>query len=90
MAKSKSSSRKSQEDEHLTLNQGFVRDSDLEPQGEKVDVMKPGEADRYAEEGKSRQRTGDKDLQGEGNYEAAESYDQAATDFAKKKHSGGR
>ena len=90
MAKSKGSSRKSQEDEQLTLNQGFVKASDLEPQGEQVNIMKPSEVDRYAREAESQQTTQGEDLQGEGNHEAAENYNQAATDFARKKHSGGQ
>lgn len=72
------------EDEKLTLNQGFVKDADLEPEGEKLNVLPPGEIDRLAEEAR-RQIAGEGSvLQGEGNYEAAESYNEAATDFAQR------
>ena len=84
MAKNKPRSRKSQEDEKLTLNQGYVKDSDLEPGSEDVKVMKADEVDRYAEAAKSKNKTPKEGLKGEGDHEAAESYNDAATGFAKK------
>src|SRR5262249_49859102 len=84
MAKSKPHSRKSEEDEKLTLNQGFVRDSDLEPGAEEVKVMTPREVDASAKTAEATSKKKSKDLQGEGNYKAAQSYDRAARDFTKK------
>ena len=84
MAKSKARPRKSQEDEELSLNQGFVKDSDLESKGDDVKIMKSREVDRYAKAAESKNRPRAGAVQGEGDYEAAESYNEAATDFAQQ------
>jgi len=86
MPKSKSKSRKSLEDEKLTVNQGFVKDSDLEPGAEDAKVMGSDEMDKFAKEAESKSKKRGKDLHGEGDSEAAENYNEAATDFTKKHH----
>ncbi|HMV50410.1 MAG TPA: hypothetical protein PLD20_21750 [Blastocatellia bacterium] len=61
--------------------QGFVRQEDLTPEAEDGTVMPPQEIDHHAEKAASGLKKSD-ELQGEGNYEAAQSYNEAATDFA--------
>jgi len=89
MAKSKQAYDKRQEEENRSVNQGFVREEDLQPEADDGQVMKADEVDSYARKAQSGIKTKGDQLQGEGDYEAAESYDQAATDFAQK-HSGGK
>lgn len=89
MAKSKQGFDKRKESENLTLKQGFVRDEDLEPETDGEKLLSPQEVDSYAEKARA-SATGKSDkLQGEGDYEAAQSYDDAATDFARN-HDGGK
>ena len=90
MAKSKQAPDKHQDPENL--KQGFVREEDLRPEGADGGLMTANEADAYAREAESGIRTKGDELQGEGDYEAAESYNEAATDFAQKQsgQKGGR
>jgi hypothetical protein len=71
-----------------TLDQGFVKKEDLNPSAEDQKLMTPEELDLSAEKAESSIRGKDDELQGEGNYEAAKSYTDAAEDFAGRK--GGR
>ena len=89
MAKTKQGFDKREELENLTLKQGFVRDEDLEPGTDERQVTSPREVDSYARKAEANTRGKGDQLQGEGDYEAAESYNDAATDFAQK-HSGGK
>lgn len=73
---------KREQQENTTLKQGFVKDEDLNPNEESKDVMSPNEVDAFARKAQSENRGPDGELQGEGDYEAADSYNQAATDFA--------
>lgn len=67
-----------------TVDQGFVRDKDLRPETEDGKVMPKREVDHYAKKAQSDLGTNGDELQGEGNYEAAQSYNDAATEFARK------
>ena len=82
MAKSKRAFDKPQDSK--TLKQGYVREEDLRPDADDGEVMKAEEVDSYAREAESGIKTKGDQLQGEGDYEAAESYNEAATDFAHK------
>ena len=66
--------------------QGFVRQEDLTPEPEDGKVLSPREVDRHAKKAEAGLNKND-ELQGEGNYEAAQSYNDAATDFARKQDS---
>jgi hypothetical protein len=70
------------------VDQGFVREEDLRPETEDGKVMPKHEVDRYAKKAESSIGTKGDELQGEGDYESAESYNQAATDFAQKQNDG--
>lgn len=76
---------KREQQENTSLNQGFVKDEDLAPDAESKNVMSPDEVDAYARKAQSGNRNQSDGLQGEGDYEAAESYNQAATDFAQER-----
>ena len=67
-----------------TVDQGFVRDKDLRPETEDGKVMPKREVDHYAKKSASDLGSNGDELQGEGNYEAAQSYNDAATEFARK------
>lgn len=75
---------KRQQQENTTLNQGFVKDEDLAPEEQSTNVMTPAEIDTYAQKAGSANKNKSDELQGEGDYKAAESYNEAATDFARK------
>ena len=81
MSKEATAAEKRRQQENLTIKQGFVRDEDLAPE-EEAKVMTPNEVDEFARKAESGNRDRQGKLQGEGDYEAAESYNQAATDFA--------
>lgn len=84
MAQSKQAFDKRQESENRTLNQGYVREEDLQPETDDGKMTTQHEVDSYAEKAKSGIGTKKDELQGEGDYEAAESYNEAATDFTQK------
>lgn len=65
------------------VDQGFVREEDLRQEEENGKVMPQHEVDRYAKKAESNIQNKGDELQGEGDYEAAQSYNDAATDFAK-------
>jgi hypothetical protein len=65
-----------------SLKQGYVRKEDLQPEADDGKVMTADEVDSYAREAESGAKTKGDKLQGEGDYEAAESYNNAATDYA--------
>lgn len=90
MAKSKQAVDKRQDPKNL--KQGYVREEDIRPEANDGEVMTADEVDSYAREAESGIRTKGDELQGEGDYEAAESYNDAATDFAHKQGTkkGGR
>jgi hypothetical protein len=66
------------------VDQGFVREEDLRPETEDGKVMPKHEVDRYAKKAESSIGPKGDELQGEGDYEAGQSYNDAATDFAQK------
>jgi hypothetical protein len=82
MAKSKKAFDQSQDPK--PLKQGYVREKDLQPEASEGGVMTADEVDTYTREAESGIKTKKDELQGEGDYEAAEKYDEAATDFAQK------
>ena len=75
---------KRKQQENRSVNQGFVKDEDLANDENLAEVMSPDEVDTYARKAASESRVKVDKLQGEGDYEAAENYDNAATDFAQK------
>jgi len=85
MAKSKQAFDKKKEAENLTINQGYVREEDLTPESEEKNVMTTGDVDSYAQKAKSGVGTKSGEMQGEGDYESAEDYNDSATDFAQRK-----
>jgi hypothetical protein len=66
------------------VDQGFVREKDLRPETEDGKVMPKREVDHYAKKAEAGVQARNDELQGEGNYEAAQSYNDAATEFAQK------
>ena len=82
MAKSKQAFDNRQNSE--SLKQGYVRKEDLQPEADDGKVMTADEVDSYARKAESGTKTKGHELQGEGDYEAAESYNNAATDYAQK------
>ncbi len=85
MATSKKAEEERPRPEDPTLKQGFVRDKDLNPDEEEANVMTPGEVNSFAQKAKSENQAKGDALQGEGDYQAAESYNEAATGFAQGK-----
>ncbi|HZS08782.1 MAG TPA: hypothetical protein VFD58_28360 [Blastocatellia bacterium] len=75
---------KREELENLSLNQGYIREEDLESGSGDAQVMPPREIDSYAQKAESAKRKKGGGLKGEGDYEAAEDYNTEATDFARK------
>lgn len=73
-----------QQQDSATVNQGFVKDEDLTNDENAGKVLSPVEVEAYARKAASENRSKGDKLQGEGDYEAAENYDKAATDFTQK------
>jgi hypothetical protein len=84
MKKNKSTKKRDRKIDESTLDQGFVKKEDLEPGTKDRDLMTPDELDSFAEKAKSSIRSKGDELQGEGDYEAAESYNEAVEDFARR------
>lgn len=84
MTKSKQAFDKRQEQENRSLNQGYVREEDLQPETEDGKMTTQREVDSYARKAESGVRATGDELQGEGDYKAAESYNEAAKEFAQK------
>ncbi len=82
MDKTNSDSENREKPESATPNQGYFRDKDLTPDPE--GLMTPDELDGYAQKAESGIATKGDELKGEGDHEAAESYNDAATDFAQR------
>ncbi len=66
------------------FKQGYFRDKDLVSEPADQGVMTPQEVDEYARAAESQIKSKSDELRGEGDPQAAESYNRAATDFARK------